>query len=166
VELETGFSRLCIAEYPGGWIHVGGPAPVSPSHGSTAVSDMHANCGCSCRQCKEPEAKRRLGATAWQTPWFQSRLLAGAQRRRHLRPGMNWAVLVEQMRPIGRDCLPNGGVLAVMEEWRGEPEGGSTVEVWRRSAAASVVDEATHSVFWLARKEMKASIQRPVVFRC
>ena len=53
-----------------------------------------------------------------------------------------------------------------MEESRGEAEGGSTVEVWRRSAAASVVDEATHSVFWLAREEMKASVQRPVVFRC
>ena len=38
----------------------------SPGHRSTAVSDMHANSGCSCRQCKEPEAKRRLGATAWQ----------------------------------------------------------------------------------------------------
>lgn len=34
------------------------------------------------------------------TPWFQSRLLADAQRRRHLKPGMNWAVLVEQLRPI------------------------------------------------------------------
>jgi hypothetical protein len=34
------------------------------------------------------------------TPWSQSRLLADAQGRRHLKPGMNWAMLVEQPRPI------------------------------------------------------------------